>query len=108
MASSDVAKVETHNEYDEEVSPTDDGSSSSENTATNVVDEEKHSSNIEVPPKTSTSSWDGPDDPDNPQNWPKSKKWSLTFFSGTVLRLLHTKCITDRLSHRHVCVGVRK
>ncbi|KAK4540600.1 hypothetical protein LTR36_009030 [Oleoguttula mirabilis] len=22
--------------------------------------------------------WDGPDDPDNPKNWPKSKKWAAT------------------------------
>ncbi|PVI00283.1 MFS general substrate transporter [Periconia macrospinosa] len=28
--------------------------------------------------------WDGPDDPENPQNWPSRKKWGLVAILGTV------------------------
>ena len=27
---------------------------------------------------TSIVVWDGPNDPDNPQNWPRRKKWQIT------------------------------
>lgn len=33
--------------------------------------------------------FDGPDDPDNPQNWPRQKKWQITVIMG-----LMTLCIT--------------
>lgn len=28
------------------------------------------------------SDWNGPDDPENPQNWSRRRKWCLTFFLG--------------------------
>jgi MFS transporter, DHA1 family, multidrug resistance protein len=33
--------------------------------------------------------WDGPDDPENPLNWPKSKKWITTCVLGSM-----TFCVT--------------
>ena len=29
-------------------------------------------------------SWDGPNDPDNPQNWSASKKWLVMFVTGVI------------------------
>jgi len=29
-------------------------------------------------------SWDGPDDPNNPQNWSASKKWLVMFAIGVI------------------------
>ena len=37
--------------------------------------------------------WDGPDDPDNPKNWAKKRKWAATFVS------LHSKPSTSNFSH---------
>ncbi|OXV09335.1 hypothetical protein Egran_02901 [Elaphomyces granulatus] len=37
------------------------------------------STNAEAPEKDpNLVGWDGPDDPNNPQNWPRSKKWIVT------------------------------
>ena len=33
--------------------------------------------------------WDGPDDPENPQNWPRSKKYTVTIFYASM-----TFCLT--------------
>lgn len=82
-----AAAMEVDDKYDKETGPDDAGSSTSETVAENVEDEKPSSSSEPPPSKPSAASWDGPDDPDNPQNWPKSKKWSLTFFSGMMVQV---------------------
>ena len=39
--------------------------------------------------ETNLIGWDGPDDPENPQNWPKSKKYTVTIFYASM-----TFCLT--------------
>jgi len=34
------------------------------------------------PDTSSQVDWDGPDDPENPQNWPRSKKWLITMITA--------------------------
>lgn len=51
------------------------------------------STNIEAPEKDPNLVWwDGPDDPHNPMNWPRSKKWivTITFAAMTVWITLTT------------------
>jgi MFS transporter, DHA1 family, multidrug resistance protein len=52
----------------------------------NVEREKKH----EEPPKDpNLIVWDGPNDPENPMNWPASKKWIITVALGMM-----TFCVT--------------
>lgn len=88
MANPDTTtKSEFRDKYEQELPPSDNESSTTENQTSNV-DDEKPSNPAQPPPsKPSTAQWDGPDDPDNPQNWSKSKKWSVTFFAGATVQL---------------------
>lgn len=36
------------------------------------------------PVETEPVSWDGPDDPKNPQNWPARKKWLIIAVNGII------------------------
>ena len=59
--------------------------------AGNHNNEEHHDGNNERQKEADTNlvGWDGPDDPQNPQNWPKSKKYTTTIFYATL-----TFCLT--------------
>lgn len=80
-------KVDADDKLDQEVTPTDDGSSMTENVTSNVEDEKP--TDQSAPPKPSKADWDGPDDPDNPQNWSQKKKWALTYFAGMLIPVIH-------------------
>ncbi|KAF2861493.1 MFS general substrate transporter [Piedraia hortae CBS 480.64] len=52
--------------------------------------------------------WDGPDDPDNPKNWPKNKKWAATItvslftFISPVSSSMIAPAIADLMEDLHV------
>lgn len=50
------------------------GEKEKENALRLQKEEEEHDPNL--------ITWDGPDDPDNPMNWPKKKKWIITVVLG--------------------------
>lgn len=52
---------------------------------TTMVEKEDQSSSHQSP--SDSADWDGPDDPDKPLNWPKSKRWLNTMLVS-VLTLL--------------------
>jgi len=52
-------------------------------------DSEKPRDNIAELLEESIVNWDGPDDPENPQNWSQREKWIVTIAMGTL-----TFCIT--------------
>lgn len=84
-----AALVEADDKYNPDISQSDSRSSTSETIANNVNDEKPSE-----PPQQPSSSkpkaeWNGPDDPDNPQNWSQLKKWSLTFFAGAMVLPVH-------------------
>jgi DHA1 family multidrug resistance protein-like MFS transporter len=46
------------------------------------VSEEKHEALGCVDPVTHIVGWDGPNDPENPMNWPRAKKWRITMVTA--------------------------
>ncbi|PQE24511.1 mfs multidrug transporter protein [Rutstroemia sp. NJR-2017a WRK4] len=52
-------------------------------------DEEVRREKMEQEQDPNLVTWDGPDDPENPMNWPTSKKWLVTVVMG-----LMTFCVT--------------
>ncbi|KAG4429786.1 hypothetical protein IFR05_014736 [Cadophora sp. M221] len=67
------------------------GESSSTNAQTTDIDIDLEAGNNEKPtpnplscvdPVTHIVSWDGPDDPENPMNFPRSKKWRITMVTA--------------------------
>lgn len=89
-----TAKPEVDEKYEQDVIPSDDGSTSTENIPNNDKEDKSPNAGEASPSKAPTATWDGPDDPDNPQNWSMKKKCSVTFFSGrTVLTgNVHLRC----------------
>ena len=58
---------------------------SKENNEVDQGDEDKRQTELE----SNLVGWDGPDDPENPQNWSKKKKYTTTVFYATL-----TFCLT--------------
>lgn len=91
-----AAQVEADDRFNQENSQSDSRSSTSETLANNVdVEKEKPPEPSQQPsPSKPKAEWNGPDDPDNPQNWSQGKKWALTFFAGAVNLLPSTRVLT--------------
>lgn len=69
---------------------------------TRIVDEEKGDNDTGLsPPHSATSDevdadvvdWDGPDDPENPLNWPKKKKWSMLGTLSVMTILMYVRSL---------------
>ncbi|KAK6003170.1 hypothetical protein QM012_001015 [Aureobasidium pullulans] len=85
----------------ESVQPTQDqpswGGSSSDTLEANRVDEQQHiareksHTSREIDPDVEIVDWDGPNDPENPFNWPVRQKWILTSVAlfGTFIALIN-------------------
>jgi hypothetical protein len=44
---------------------------------------------VTAQPSTAPLDWDSPDDPDNPWNWPMSKRWLGTIVPGALCLLVY-------------------
>jgi len=59
-------------------SPGNDNSAMNRNRIDEVHAVSKDHSPLSIDPDVQIVDWDGPDDPENPFNWPKKKKWIIT------------------------------
>jgi hypothetical protein len=55
---------------------------------TEIANDESVSSHSNVEAKeqglATVVDWDGPDDPQNPQNWPTNKRWAIIIFISAI------------------------
>lgn len=86
-----AAQFEADDKLNQETSQSDSRSSTSETIANNVEDEKPSENSPQPSSSKPKAEWNGPDDPENPQNWSQFKKWCLTFFAGAMIYLIvHT------------------
>jgi hypothetical protein len=64
-----------------------------------VAEKDKHSGSHQ--PLNNDLDWDGPDDPDMPLNWPKSKRW-INIMIVSILTLLTYVPSSKLLSLLHI------
>lgn len=83
---SDVLQEEKTKEYEADV---DREHSVSESLTEEEMDLEIDAAGSEPPSDCNLVTWDGPNDPENPQNWPVWRKWMTTLLLSTL-----TLCIT--------------